>query len=79
MATMNPLERKARNSFIKGLVIAGLIGLIGIIVLAIFIIKSLYILKGSRNLYAMIAMLIFLLNFGHINLIAISTVIGIII
>jgi hypothetical protein len=35
MATMNPLERKARNSFIKGLVIAGLIGIIGITVLII--------------------------------------------
>ena len=35
MATMNPLERKARNSFIKGIVIAGLIGLIGIVILVI--------------------------------------------
>lgn len=35
MATMNPLERKARNSFIKGLVISGLIGIIGITVLII--------------------------------------------
>ena len=39
MATMNPLERKARNSFIKGLVIAGLIGLIGIIVLVIILVR----------------------------------------
>lgn len=39
MATMNPLEKKARSSFIKGLVIAGLIGLIGIAVLAFFIFK----------------------------------------
>lgn len=39
MATMNPLERKARNSFIKGLVIAGLIGLIGIIVLIVILMR----------------------------------------
>ena len=39
MATMNPLERKARNSFIKGLVVAGLIGLIGIIVLVIMLVQ----------------------------------------
>ena len=39
MATMNPLERKARNSFIKGLVIAGLIGIIGITVLIIQLLK----------------------------------------
>ena len=39
MATMNPLERKARNSFIKGLVVAGLIGLIGIIVLVIILMR----------------------------------------
>ncbi len=39
MATMNPLERKARNSFIKGLVIAGLIGLIGIIILVIILMR----------------------------------------
>ncbi len=39
MATMNPLEKKARSSFIKGLVIAGLIGLIGIAVLAFLIFK----------------------------------------
>ena len=30
MATLNPLEQKARISFIKGLLIAGLIGAIGI-------------------------------------------------
>ena len=60
MATMNPLERKARNSFIKGLVVAGLIGLIGIIVLVIFLVqmkgeeqarldaqKSVYVLKTT--------------------------------
>ena len=35
MATMNPLERKARNSFIKGIVVAGLIGIIGIAILVI--------------------------------------------
>ena len=39
MTKMNPLERKARNSFIKGLVIAGLIGLIGIIVLVIILVR----------------------------------------
>lgn len=60
MATMNPLERKARNSFIKGLVVAGLIGLIGIIVLVIILVqmkgeeqaridaqKNVYVLKTS--------------------------------
>ncbi len=40
MATMNPLEKKARSSFIKGLVIAGLIGLIGIAVLSFIIYKK---------------------------------------
>ena len=45
MATMNPLERKARNSFIKGLVVAGLIGLIGIIVLAILLVQ----MKGEEQ------------------------------
>lgn len=45
MATMNPLERKARNSFIKGLVVAGLIGLIGIIVLAIILVQ----MKGEEQ------------------------------
>lgn len=39
MATTNPLERKARNSFIKGLVIAGAFGLIAIIALVIFIMQ----------------------------------------
>lgn len=39
MATMNPLERKARNSFIKGIVVAGLIGIIGIAVLAILLVN----------------------------------------
>ena len=33
MATMNPLERKARNSFFKGMLLAGLIGVIGIAIL----------------------------------------------
>lgn len=45
MATMNPLERKARNSFIKGLVVAGLIGLIGIIVLVIILVQ----MKGEEQ------------------------------
>ena len=39
MATMNPLERKARNSFIKGIIVAGLIGLIIAIVLGIIIMR----------------------------------------
>ena len=39
MATLNPLEKKARSSFIKGLLISGLIGLIIIIVLVMFIFK----------------------------------------
>lgn len=39
MATMNPLERKARNSFIKGLAIAGVIGIIGIVVLVMQLIN----------------------------------------
>ena len=39
MATMNPLERKARNSFIKGLVIAGLIGLIAVIALVVLLMQ----------------------------------------
>ena len=45
MATMNPLERKARNSFIKGLVVAGLIGLIGIIALVIMLFQ----MKGEEQ------------------------------
>ena len=45
MATMNPLERKARNSFIKGLVVAGLIGLIGIIALVIILVQ----MKGEEQ------------------------------
>lgn len=45
MATMNPLERKARNSFIKGLVIAGVIGIIGIIVLVIQLLN----IKGAEK------------------------------
>ena len=45
MATMNPLERKARNSFIKGLVISGVIGLIGIIILVIQLIN----VKGAEK------------------------------
>ncbi len=39
MATMNPLERKARNSFIKGIIVAGLIGVIGIVILGIIIMR----------------------------------------
>ena len=45
MATMNPLERKARNSFIKGIVVAGLIGLIGIVVLVIILLQ----MKGEEQ------------------------------
>ena len=45
MATINPLERKARNSFIKGLVVAGLIGLIGIIALVIILVQ----MKGEEQ------------------------------
>ncbi len=37
MATMNPLEKKARSSFIKGILIAGLIGILGMGVLGFFI------------------------------------------
>ena len=60
MATMNPLERKARNSFIKGAILAGLIGLIFIIILGIIIMrmrgeeqarldaqKNVYVLRGT--------------------------------
>ena len=39
MATMNPLERKARNSFIKGIVIAGIIGIIAVIALLMIIMQ----------------------------------------
>ena len=39
MATMNPLEKKARSSFIKGLLIAGLIGIIVIVILTVQIFK----------------------------------------
>ena len=39
MATMNPLERKARGSFIKGIVVAGLIGIIAVAILVIQIIN----------------------------------------
>lgn len=45
MATMNPLEKKARNSFIKGLVIAGIIGIIGIVILVIQLIN----MKGAEK------------------------------
>ena len=45
MATMNPLERKARNSFIKGIVIAGLIGLIGVIALGMMLMQ----MKGEEQ------------------------------
>lgn len=39
MATMNPLERKARNSFIKGIAIAGIIGIIAVIALLMIIMQ----------------------------------------
>ena len=39
MATLNPLEKKARSSFIKGLVISGVIGVLGVAVLGMFIFK----------------------------------------
>ena len=39
MATMNPLEKKARSSFIKGLVVAGLIGVLIIAILGYFLYK----------------------------------------
>ena len=45
MATLNPLEKKARASFIKGLVIAGIIGVIIIAVLVMFIFK----MKGEER------------------------------
>lgn len=45
MATMNPLERKARNSFIKGLVISGVIG---VVIIAILVIQLINI-KGKEN------------------------------
>ena len=45
MATLNPLEKKARSSFIKGMVIAGLIGIIIIVILGMFIFK----MKGQEK------------------------------
>ena len=39
MATLNPLEKKARSSFIKGLLISGLIGVIIIVILVMLIFK----------------------------------------
>ena len=45
MATMNPLEKKARSSFIKGLLIAGLIGIIVIVILTVQILKK----RGEEN------------------------------
>lgn len=39
MATLNPLEKKARSSFIKGLVIAGIIGTLIVAFLAMIIFK----------------------------------------
>ena len=45
MATMNPLEKKARSSFIKGLLIAGLIGIIVIVILTVQIFK----MGGEEN------------------------------
>lgn len=45
MATMNPLEKKARSSFIKGLLLAGVIGVIIIAVIVIQLIN----LKGAEK------------------------------
>lgn len=45
MATMNPLEKKVRSSFIKGLLIAGLIGIIVIVILTVQIFK----MRGEEN------------------------------
>lgn len=45
MVTMNPLEKKARSSFIKGLLIAGLIGIIVIVILTVQIFK----MRGEEN------------------------------
>lgn len=45
MATMNPLEKKARSSFIRGLLIAGLIGIIVIVILTVQIFK----MRGEEN------------------------------
>ena len=45
MATMNPLEKKARSSFIKGLLIARLIGIIVIVILTVQIFK----MRGEEN------------------------------
>ena len=42
---MNPLEKKARSSFIKGLLIAGLIGIIVIVILTVQIFK----MRGEEN------------------------------
>ena len=39
MATLNPLEKKARSSFIKGLIISGIIGIIIIALLVLWIFK----------------------------------------
>lgn len=45
MATMNPLERKARSSFIKGILLAGVLGLIIVAILVIQIIN----MKGEEK------------------------------
>lgn len=45
MATMNPLEKKARNSFIKGLLLAGLIG---VVIIAVIVIQLINI-KGEEK------------------------------
>ena len=45
MATLNPLEKKARSSFIKGILIASLIGIIIIVVLGMLIFK----MKGQER------------------------------
>lgn len=45
MATMNPLEKKARNSFIKGLLLSGVIG---VVIIAIIVIQLINI-KGEEK------------------------------
>ena len=39
MATLNPLEKKARSSFIKGIVVAGLFGILGMVLLGVWVYK----------------------------------------
>lgn len=45
MATMNPLERKARHSFVKGMVVAGLIGVVAAAALIMVIVQ----MKGEEK------------------------------